>query len=361
MNILDEKEINFMEWGIINEYNFSDKKIYEIPVKVFDEIHTYNLVGKYSLISPVRRKRYNGIKDFSSKFNGEDYDIFISIDGKPYHDPLSTLPKKEKLDNSKVITFINRFPPMVRIISKDIEKWVRKKLKRMFDNYEIAYGICTVTCPKRIVKDIVEMNVDELTLMLYDMKNTIDVCKKKAKEVEKKVSIYPFFNIGKKAGASIEHLHSQIYFDLSEYGNGIYFDNLFKSFKKECPLCKKLKNIVYENKDFIVYVPKAMMRDTHLRVVPKKHIEGFEYLSEDEIKNLADSLLKTTTAIYKAYDIVEKNILFITKPDFYKGNFHFFIDILPAEFNGGMEKIEVMNISTTNVKEFVKNIRNKTN
>ena len=132
-----------------------------------------------------------------------------------------------------------------------------------------------------------------------------------------------FKNDGERAGASIDHIHSQlmpvpflpprIERHLAAFATG------------PCPLCRDAGTVVDENESFTRIVPNAAQHAYEQWIVPKRHEEDFTTLRQSEIASLAAML---QTAVSKARAVAPAhNVLFMNFPR--PTEAHFYIDLLP--------------------------------
>ena len=132
-----------------------------------------------------------------------------------------------------------------------------------------------------------------------------------------------FRNDGERAGASIEHIHSQlmpvaflpprIERHLAAFAAGT------------CPLCRGAGTVIDENESFTRIVPNAAQHAYEQWVVPKKHQADFTTLRDGEITALGAIL---QTAVRKARGIAPAhNVLFMNFP--HDTAAHFYIDVFP--------------------------------
>ena len=168
-----------------------------------------------------------------------------------------------------------------------------------------------------------------------------------------------FHNQGEEAGASITHHHSQI-MAIPVLDAGMVRD--FKSTQdywqihKKCPHClaiayekKAKKRLVFENKDFIAFVPFAPRVAFEIRIYPKKHQPYFEKISAGEKWSLAEVFKVSLGALEKGLNSPDYNFFLKTAPsrkekrDFY----HFSWHILPkTQIWAGFELGAQIEIST---------------
>jgi len=150
-----------------------------------------------------------------------------------------------------------------------------------------------------------------------------------------------FHNHGKLAGASVEHPHSQLIaspiidpdIHRSLEGSEKYFHR-----NHRCVHCvmidwerKEQTRLLYENKDFIIFVPFVSRVAYEIRIFPKEHNPYFERIKNSEKKNLADALQKALKRLYLALDYPDYNFFLHTAPCDGKtyDHYHWHFEILP--------------------------------
>ncbi|MGI6776128.1 MAG: DUF4921 family protein [Patescibacteria group bacterium] len=168
-----------------------------------------------------------------------------------------------------------------------------------------------------------------------------------------------FHNQGEEAGASIAHHHSQIMaIPVLDAGMVRDFKNTqdYWQIHKKCPHClaiayekKTKKRLVFENKDFIAFVPFAPRVAFEIRIYPKKHRPYFEKISAGEKWSLAEVFKVSLGALEKGLNSPDYNFFLKTAPcrekksDFY----HFSWHILPkTQIWAGFELGAQIEIST---------------
>lgn len=152
-----------------------------------------------------------------------------------------------------------------------------------------------------------------------------------------------FHNNGKEAGASQPHPHSQILtVPLVDKEFKITLDNHSKYYEEnnECLRCKInkeevkfKKRIVFENKDFIAYVPFAPKFMYQTIITPKKHSSRFEEITEKEKESLAEIFKQVLFRFYKGLDNPPYNFYLHTAPlDKDYPSFHWYVSLFPRRY-----------------------------
>ncbi len=134
-----------------------------------------------------------------------------------------------------------------------------------------------------------------------------------------------FRNMGKRAGASLSHPHTQIIATpvvpkrVSEEINGslVYYGQ-----KKRCIFCdiiseeKKLgSRLVYENNSFISFCPYASRFPFEIWLMPKRHISNYLMITDQEIIELADCLSVTMKKLVVSLVAPQYNYMLHTVPN----------------------------------------------
>lgn len=183
-----------------------------------------------------------------------------------------------------------------------------------------------------------------------------------------------FHNYGKEAGASLEHPHSQIMaltvidpdIRRSLEGSKRYYQE-----NKKCVHCvmiewerEQRERIVFENDDFVAFVPFVSRVPSEIRIFPINHKAYFERITDEEKFNLAKILKESLARIRSAFDNVGYNFFIHTAPC--DGNaydhYHWHIEILPKiAVSAGFEKGARMEIISILPEEAAKKLREAEN
>jgi len=215
-------------------------------------------------------------------------------------------------------------------------------------------------------------NKDFPQLSLSEIEEIIDCYEDRINEFKKhdfvKAAIV-FHNRGEKAGATQPHPHSQILgIPLIDKEFKITLDNSEKHYEdnSECLQClinrtekKDKKRIVFENEDFLCYVPFAPKFAFEVVIVPKKHSPKFEDIMEKEKRSLAEALKKIISKFYTGLNNPSYNFYLRTAPfDKDYPHFHWYIVLVPrihiwAGFELGAE-MEASTIFPEDAAEFLR-------
>lgn len=150
-----------------------------------------------------------------------------------------------------------------------------------------------------------------------------------------------FKNHGEEAGTSLEHSHSQLigipliptdtrqrlwdamrYYD--ENGECIYCRNLEEELRDK-------ERIIFETKNFVVFIPYAAHTPFHTWIFPKNHRCSFADAKDDEMEEFARILKSILLKFFKGLNDPDYNILVRSYPPG-KGAerfFHWYVSIVP--------------------------------
>nr|MDO8110292.1 HIT domain-containing protein [Candidatus Sigynarchaeota archaeon] len=390
-SMLELEKIPFMHWGIISRYNFYTIK--NVPVKRWDplssaaiELHEFGYTikllkqfGHYSYISPIRSERVNQYQskpDDSAKKGSEFIDFFkATIDAKDYTDSsgqkigdansITICDGKTRVDNpfsvqpriqetsEKAITFVNKFPAMCRVIDAEIKTYIEKGLD---ENAKIAMGVNLISTPREYGENLEDLSKETLSALFASMIEGIKFVRDEAnKKGVQLIPVSPFFNIGSKVGGSVPRLHAQVYIDLVEDGHGSRMENMLKAFdemkKKGCHLCKSKHEsgtrVIAVSDHWTLFTSGSPVRNYHLRLAPREHVERIDDLKAEQIADLSQLLQHTSKALNRLGVEKNRNLIINAKPYGYESFFHVFLDLIPFETIGGAEMADSMRVVRT--------------
>jgi UDPglucose--hexose-1-phosphate uridylyltransferase len=157
-----------------------------------------------------------------------------------------------------------------------------------------------------------------------------------------------FKNYGERAGASLAHPHSQIIATpivpkrVREEING---SQEYYKYKMRCVFCDIIREekrfgsrIVYENVSFISICPYASRFPFEIWLLPKRHMSGYQMMTQQEARELADCLSVTMKRLALSLGAPQYNFMFHIEPN--KGvpgnpwpevgaHYHWHIEIIP--------------------------------
>lgn len=133
-----------------------------------------------------------------------------------------------------------------------------------------------------------------------------------------------FKNEGERAGASIDHLHSQL-MPLSFIPLRVEHEMSAFGRATSCPLCAKPEPglVVHENEAFVSFAPAGSMHAYEQWIVPKRHQADMR--SATDISELGAILQKAIGSAQKI--AATHNVLFMNFPG--QTSAHWYIDVFP--------------------------------
>ena len=151
-----------------------------------------------------------------------------------------------------------------------------------------------------------------------------------------------FKNVGPAAGASLEHIHSQLIATpiipisvWEEMTGSLEFYN----YRGGCVYCDMIeqeltdrRRIVLDSPDFVAFCPFASRSPFETWIVPKKHMSHFEHIDKSEIDDLSGVLRRVIGKIEAALNRPAYNYIIHTAPfDTHElGHYHWHIEIMPS-------------------------------
>jgi UDPglucose--hexose-1-phosphate uridylyltransferase len=174
-------------------------------------------------------------------------------------------------------------------------------------------------------------------LSIKQIKNLLVLFQKRSNKLakDKKINyILCFKNQGKAAGASLQHIHSQIFAsailppDIIEERNRIA---LYQSENKTCPYCEMSKNeaigprLIWQDKNFIAFCPFASQYPYEAWLVSRRHVDNIGLLKSAELSSLAKALKLISTKL----SALTYDFNFFIHDDISNLHQHFYLKIQP--------------------------------
>ena len=312
------------------------------------ELRYHQTLGEWVLIAPRRQ---------DGKKKPNEFKKYLSIERKP--SPLKTCPfEDENLKRS------GNFPPYFWFPeTKPLEKWSLQVLPNKFPALE---KISDCRIEKRGIYFVARgVGSHDLVITRNHFHSFGDLKNQEAEEVflafqkrfrqlalNKKIAYISIFcNWGPQAGASIFHPHYQIIglpvIPHSVSRSLLISKDYFRK-NKRCIHCdvlkeemKEKKRIVYENKNYLAFVPFASKEPFWVCVFPKKHQPFFEDLSQKDLKEAALVVKKILALIKRKLNDPDYNFFIHTAPLIEKKkhtHYHWHLEIVPkSNISAGFE------------------------
>lgn len=150
-----------------------------------------------------------------------------------------------------------------------------------------------------------------------------------------------FYNHGEKAGASLEHEHSQLY-SMSFIPPKVIreLDNARTYYEQndKCIFCQMLeveirdrKRMVFRNDHFVAFCPYASIKPFEVWILPTQHCADFDEQREEEITSLADVFISVLKNIAEKLHDPPLNFYLHSAPHNFsdKGIYHWHFELFP--------------------------------
>lgn len=259
-----------------------------------------------------------------------------------------------------LIVIPNKYPALLPHFK--LEPEIRGKLYKKMN----AVGFHEVVVSRDHKKEIAQLPIQRV-------KEIIDAWQMRYLDMKDKkfvnyISI--FQNRGPEAGGSLLHPHFQIITTVLidvDLKNALSRSKKYYKKNKKCLYCDMIKydlkvkeRIVFENKNFVAICPFASKTPFQVIISPKKHLSYFEKITEEEKKDLAESLKTVLSKIRKGLNDPSYNFYLHTAPAYGKDHsyYHWHFTILPkvqdwAGFEFGT-RVEIITISPEKAAEYLK-------
>ncbi|MCX8199987.1 MAG: HIT domain-containing protein [Candidatus Micrarchaeota archaeon] len=99
-----------------------------------------------------------------------------------------------------------------------------------------------------------------------------------------------------------------------------------------CALCDELqkgKHVAYIGKHSFILVNLRLLKPGHVLVLPKRHLEAFDELTEEEAKEIFDVVEKCSHAINKVYSHYP---IIVVNPKTKRSESHIHIHLVPTDY-----------------------------
>ncbi len=324
-----------------------------------------NLATKeWVVISTERAKRPEDFKvEKEKKVLSEKSDKCPFCPGNEHMTPYESFVINDENNKWKIRVVPNKYPA---VIPEGTVQYKMEGIKRTVSGVGIAEVIIESAIHNQIIPLMPEKDVQQI---VYTYKERYQ-----AAEKDKRVKmIIVFKNYGEAAGASIEHPHSQlIAIPVVPFHIRYRIEEAMRYYDEtgECVFCKILneelksaERIVVETGSFVTFVPYAALSPFHMWILPRRHMESFSDINENEISDLAKNLKLTLSKLYYGLNNPDFNFVIRSVPVNEKGReyYHWYITIMPRLIKtAGFEIGTAMSINSSfpeNDAKFLREIK----
>ncbi|MCX7910409.1 MAG: galactose-1-phosphate uridylyltransferase [Endomicrobia bacterium] len=296
------------------------------------EIRQNIATKEWVVISTERAKRPEDFKSTKEKKTlSEISEKCPFCPGNEHMTPYETYVVKDEFNKWKIRVIPNKYPAVVQ---EGTVEYRSEGIKRCVS----GVGTAEVIIESNKHNDILPLMPEK------DIEQIIKVYKERyiAAEKDKRIKMIIIFkNYGEQAGASIEHPHSQlIAIPVVPFHIRYRIEEAMRYYDEtgECVFCKMLneelryqERIVVETGHFVSFVPYAALAPFHMWVLPRRHMESFGDINDNEITDLAKNLKITLSKLYIGLDNPDYNYVIRSVPVNEKGKeyYHWYITIMP--------------------------------
>jgi len=189
----------------------------------------------------------------------------------------------------------------------------------------------------RHIRDITELSHEELTQVLLVYRDRLQHWS----EDQRMQHVTVFKNVGYAAGASLEHVHSQLValpFVPEVIANEIRGAKHFFERERTCIFCRLLQEelekgerLVSEEGPFVAFCAFAGRQPFETWILPKQHASRFEQLTNDEAPVLASLLQQVVRRLQNQLEPLSYNLILHSAPlgDQISDSYHWHLEIIP--------------------------------
>lgn len=281
------------------------------------ELRKDPVIGRWVIVATERGKRPT---DFVSVEQTIEAVSCPFCEGNEYMTPpeIYSLRPANTLANSRgwnIRVVPNKFPAL------RIEGTVEREGLGMFDKMS-GIGAHEVIIETPTHNDLLHLRPLDSIVSLLDtyQKRLIDLMRDVRLEY-----IMIFKNFGERAGASLSHPHTQIIATpivpkrVREELDG---SQEYYNYKMRCVFCDIIREekrfvsrIVYENASFISFCPYASRFPFEIWLMPKRHMSGFQKVTQQELIELADCLKITMEKLALSLGTPQYNYMLHIEPN----------------------------------------------
>ncbi len=294
------------------------------------ELRKDPITGRWTIISQERAKRPS---DFKIETQDYSHSICPFCKGNEHMTPpeILVLPEGAGQENWKVRIVPNKFPALM------IEGSLSKRGMGVYDYMNgIGAHEVFIESPEH-KKSLTELEPAHAELVLKAYRARMKDLKKDKRLIYGML----FKNVGMIAGASLEHSHSQLIALptvpklVTEEMSGA---KSFFNYRGRCIFCdvvlqeiEQAERLVAESEYFVAFEPYAARFPFETCIMPKEHQSHFEFINDDEIRDLTFLMQTVLKKIELSLDRPPYNYIIHTAP-FGTGeveHYHWHIEIIP--------------------------------
>ncbi|HEX3113701.1 MAG TPA: galactose-1-phosphate uridylyltransferase [Candidatus Eisenbacteria bacterium] len=299
------------------------------------ELRKDPVVGRWIILSSERRLRPSDFQDADPPASNGGRETCPFCPGHEAHTPPEILAFRDHgAPNEPGWTtrvFPNKFPAL------RVEETLERRGEGLYDRMSgVGAHEVIVESPEH-EKDLSELPAEQIERVLEAYKERILDLKKDARLQY----VLVFKNAGRKAGASLEHGHSQLI--ATPIVPRVVMEELEGSrahweAKERCVFCDMIdherkdgRRVVLETEGFLAIEPYAPRFPFETWILPRRHRAGYEDASTQDLKGFASILKETLGRIRRALDHPHYNFVLHTAPwtTGERDSYHWHLEIMP--------------------------------
>jgi UDPglucose--hexose-1-phosphate uridylyltransferase len=281
------------------------------------ELRKDPVIGRWVIIATERGKRPTDFVSVEEKIGSVSCPF---CEGNEYMTPpeIYAVRSGDTLANSrgwKIRVVPNKFPAL------KVEGTVEREGMGMFDKMSgIGAHEIIIESPEHN-EHLHKRSADKIVFLL-------DTYQKRLVDLMRDIRlVYPmvFKNMGERAGATLDHPHSQIIATPvvpKRVREEIEGAQAYYGYKMRCVFCDIIHEeqrfatrIVYENASFISICPYASRFPFEIWLMPKRHMSGYQMTTWQELIELADCMRITMKKLAQALGAPQYNFMLHTEPN----------------------------------------------
>ncbi|MEZ4462543.1 MAG: galactose-1-phosphate uridylyltransferase [bacterium] len=226
----------------------------------------------------------------------------------------------------------NKYPAL------KIEGEIRKRGNGVYDEMSgIGAHEVIIESPEHLLH-VSDLSVDQIATVLSTWQERM----RDLRNDQRLKCAIVFKNHGAQAGASLEHVHSQLIAlpiipkRLAESLDGA---RKYYEFRDRCVFCDILdqeqadqERIVFQNEDIVAFCPFAARFPFELWILPRRHEPWYENVAHSEVNRVAEALKICIDKLNRALDFPPFNLLLRSAPFVHADHphYHWHIEIIPT-------------------------------
>ncbi len=296
------------------------------------ELRTDPISGRKVLIAEDRAGRPNDFESTAAVPTSDPSFCPFCV-GHERDTPEALLELLDKHGNWQVRVIPNKYPAVLKVGTERSETTGTQLLST-----QPAYGAHEVIVESpRHIQDLTELSIAELSTVLLVYRDRL---RHWSRDPSMRHATL-FKNVGHKAGASLQHLHSQLValpFVPEAISNELQAAKNFHDQEGACIFCKLLQEeinlrerLVGEEGDFIAFCAYAGRQAFETWILPTRHASHYEQLADDQARPLARLLQQVVRRLQTQLKPLSYNLVLHSAPfgEQASDSYHWHFELIP--------------------------------